>query len=460
MSRFRDLLDDITGGKYSPVKRMSSARIIAAGYLILILIGTCLLMLPFASKGEPPRFADAMFTATSASCVTGLIVYDTFSQWTIFGQIVLIILIQIGGMGFMTIISLAALATGRKIGLKERSVLSESVNKPELGGIIRMVKKIATGTFICEGIGALLLSTRFIPKMGLLQGIGNSAFLAISAFCNAGFDLNGKYGAYSSLCEFRSDPVVNITACLLILSVGIGFMVWDDIVKYKLKFRSYRLHSKIALSMTAALTLIGTALFFIFEHNNTAAGLGFGEELLLALFNSVTPRTAGFNTVDTAALSPASTILTICYMFIGGSPGSTAGGVKTVTVAVLFLAAIASMRNDEDINLFGRRLEEDMPKKALSVAAFSLTLIVIGVTAICGIQPELDPTDVVFEAVSAINTVGMTTGITRDLNSISRIIIMLMMYCGRVGSVSFALIFTNTKRYSGVRNPEETISVG
>ena len=179
MSRFRDLLDDITGGKYSPVKRMSSARIIAAGYLILILIGTCLLMLPFASKGEPPRFADAMFTATSASCVTGLIVYDTFSQWTIFGQIVLIILIQIGGMGFMTIISLAALATGRKIGLKERSVLSESVNKPELGGIIRMVKKIATGTFICEGIGALLLSTRFIPKMGLLQGIGNSAFLAI-----------------------------------------------------------------------------------------------------------------------------------------------------------------------------------------------------------------------------------------------------------------------------------------
>ena len=237
-------------------------------------------------------------------------------------------------------------------------------------------------------------------------------------------------------------------------------MVWDDIVKYKLKFRSYRLHSKIALSMTAALTLIGTALFLIFEHNNTAAGLGFGEELLLALFNSVTPRTAGFNTVDTAALSPASTILTICYMFIGGSPGSTAGGVKTVTVAVLFLAAIASMRNDEDINLFGRRLEEDMPKKALSVAAFSLTLIVIGVTAICGIQPELDPTDVVFEAVSAINTVGMTTGITRDLNSISRIIIMLMMYCGRVGSVSFALIFTNTKRYSGVRNPEETISVG
>ena len=260
MSRFRDLLDDITGGKYSPVKRMSSARIIAAGYLILILIGTCLLMLPFASKGEPPRFADAMFTATSASCVTGLIVYDTFSQWTVFGQIVLIILIQIGGMGFMTIISLAALATGRKIGLKERSVLSESVNKPELGGIIRMVKKIATGTFICEGIGALLLSTRFIPKMGLLQGIGNSAFLAISAFCNAGFDLNGKYGAYSSLCEFRSDPVVNITACLLILSGGIGFMVWDDIVKYKLKFRSYRLHSKIALSMPAALTLIGTAL--------------------------------------------------------------------------------------------------------------------------------------------------------------------------------------------------------
>ena len=443
------------------ISKLGYTRFIALSFIPVILLGTFLLCLPISSKtGEWTNFIDSLFTSVSATCVTGLIVFDTFTHWTVFGQIVILTMIQIGGLGLMTIITMISIFLRKKINMRERKMMMQSSGNTQIDGTLKLVKKIVGGTFIFEGIGAVLLAFRFCPQMGMLKGIYYSCFHAISAFCNAGFDLNGKYGAYSSLCEFRSDPVVNITACLLILSGGIGFMVWDDIVKYKLKFRSYRLHSKIALSMTAALTLIGTALFLIFEHNNTAAGLGFGEELLLALFNSVTPRTAGFNTVDTAALSPASTILTICYMFIGGSPGSTAGGVKTVTVAVLFLAAIASMRNDEDINLFGRRLEEDMPKKALSVAAFSLTLIVIGVTAICGIQPELDPTDVVFEAVSAINTVGMTTGITRDLNSISRIIIMLMMYCGRVGSVSFALIFTNTKRYSGVRNPEETISVG
>ena len=459
MSRFRDLLDDITGGKYSPVKRMSSARIIAAGYLILILIGTCLLMLPFASKGEPPRFADAMFTATSASCVTGLIVYDTFNQWTIFGQIVLIILIQIGGMGFMTIISLAALATGRKIGLKERSVLSESVNKPELGGIIRMVKKIATGTFICEGIGALLLSTRFIPKMGLLQGIGNSAFLAISAFCNAGFDLNGKYGAYSSLCEFRSDPVVNITACLLILSGGIGFMVWDDIVKYKLKFRSYRLHSKIALSMTAALTLIGTALFLIFEHNNTAAGLGFGEELLLALFNSVTPRTAGFNTVDTAALSPASTILTICYMFIGGSPGSTAGGMKVTTLAVLAANAVAAFRRREDPQLFKRRLEPSAVRNAAAILLLYLGLTFAGAAVISAAE-NLPLGACLYETASAAGTVGLTLGLTPQLGVLSQSILILLMYFGRVGGLTLIYAAFSGHDLTYARYPKEMITVG
>ena len=437
----------------------SATQTICVSFLLVIAAGTLLLSLPIASKQGRLGLVDALFTATSATCVTGLVVRDTWTQFTFFGQAVLLLLIQVGGLGLVTLTSFFALAARRRMGFRDLRLLGESVSAEGLSKATEVLKIVIRLAATFEAMGAVLLMFALVPQFGP-EGIWVSVFTAISAFCNAGFDLNGKYGAYSSLCEFRSDPVVNITACLLILSGGIGFMVWDDIVKYKLKFRSYRLHSKIALSMTAALTLIGTALFLIFEHNNTAAGLGFGEELLLALFNSVTPRTAGFNTVDTAALSPASTILTICYMFIGGSPGSTAGGVKTVTVAVLFLAAIASMRNDEDINLFGRRLEEDMPKKALSVAAFSLTLIVIGVTAICGIQPELDPTDVVFEAVSAINTVGMTTGITRDLNSISRIIIMLMMYCGRVGSVSFALIFTNTKRYSGVRNPEETISVG
>lgn len=460
MGKLGDTLKGITNGKKLRINKLSSAHIIAFGYLAIILLGTLLLMLPVSSKGDTPRFLDAMFTATSATCVTGLAVFDTYTQWSLFGQIVIILLIQIGGMGFMTIISLAAMATGRKIGLKERSVLQDSVNGMQLAGIVRMVKKIAFGTFLFEGIGAVLLAVRFIPKMGALEGIGNAAFMSISAFCNAGFDLNGKYGEYSSLCEFVSDPLVDITISMLVLIGGIGFSVWDDIAKNKLKFSAYRLHSKLALVITAVLTVMGTALFFIFEREHTNAGAGIWQSLLNSFFDSVTPRTAGFNTVDTAALSPAGTILTIIYMFIGGSPGSTAGGVKTVTVAVLVFAAIASMKNSEDIDVFGRRLEEDITSKALTVIAINLFIVFTGILCISGAQPELSLKDVVFEGFSAINTVGMTTGITRDLIPFSRVVIMLLMYCGRVGSVSFALIFTRTKKFTGVHNPVEQVNVG
>lgn len=460
MSKLRDLLEDIVSGRRSSVKRMSSAKIIALGYFIIITLGSILLMLPISYNETPPGVLGALFTATSATCVTGLVVFDTYTQWSVFGRIVIITLIQIGGMGFMTIFSLTAVAMGRKIGLKERSVLQESVNNTELGGIIRYAKKIALGTVIVEGIGAVLLSIRFIPKMGVISGIGNSLFMSISAFCNAGFDLNGKYGQYSSLVEFRSDVLVNLTICLLILIGGIGFMVWDDTVKHKLRFSAYRLHSKIALTVTAGLTVLGTVLFFIFEFDNTLKGVGIGQGIVDSLFNAVTPRTAGFNTVDTAALTPASKMLTIVYMFIGGSPGSTAGGVKTVTVAVMLLTAIASMRGSDDINLFGRRLEDNAAEKATTVIVVNISLVITAILIICSVQPEIDSTDVVFEAFSAINTVGMTTGITRDLGTVSRIVIMLLMYCGRVGSVSFALIFTGTKKYTGVQNPVEQISIG
>lgn len=460
MGKFKDLLDDMSMGKKSPLRQLSSAKIIALGYLIIILAGTGLLMIPAASKGEPPDFLGAMFTAVSATCVTGLVVFDTYTQWSVFGQIVIILLIQIGGMGFMTIISLAAMATGRKIGLKERSVLQESVNNTQIGGIVRLVRKIAFGTLICEGVGAVLLAVRFIPKMGAAEGIGNAVFMSISAFCNAGFDLNGKYGEYSSLVPFYDDVLVNLTVCALILTGGIGFVVWDDVIRHKLKFSAYKLHSKIALVMTLGLTIAGTLLFFLFEFGNTIADMSIGDKLLVSLFNSVTPRTAGFNTVDTAALSPASKVLTILYMFIGGSPGSTAGGVKTVTLAVLLLTAVASMRGSEDINVFGRRLEDDVPQKALTVITVNLFLTAAAIISVCALQPGLEVIDVAIEAFSAINTVGMSTGITRELSNASRVVIMLMMYCGRVGSVSFALIFTGTKKYTGVHNPIEQVSVG
>lgn len=444
----------------SPINKLSSAQIIALGYMVIILAGTLLLMLPIASKGTAPSFLDAMFTATSATCVTGLVVADTYTQWSVFGQAVLLLLIQTGGLGFMTVISLAAIATGRKIGLKTRTVLQDSVNGIQLAGIVRMALKIAIGTFIFEGIGAAVFAVRFIPKMGLWEGIGNSVFFAVSSFCNAGFDLNGKYGAYSSLTEFASDPLVCITACMLVLIGGIGFAVWDDIGKNKLDFSKYRLHSKIALVFTAVLTVVTVALFMLFERDFTNSGAGFGQSLLNAFVDSVAPRTAGFNSVDTAALSPASAMLTIICMFIGGSPGSTAGGVKTVTVAVLILSAIAGMKNNDDVEIFGRRLEEDVPLKALTVIAVNLFLAFTGILCVSAFQPELSVKDVVFECFSAINTVGMTTGITRELSSASRIVIMILMYCGRVGSVSFVLIFTRLKRFTGVRNPVEQVNVG
>ncbi len=460
MSKLHDLLDDIRLGKKSPVKHMSSAKIIALGYLIIIFIGAVLLSLPVASKGTPPSFFDAVFTSVSATCITGLIVFDTYTQWSLFGQIVLILLIQTGGMGFMTIISLTAMATGRKIGLKERSVLQDSVNNGQIGGIVRLMKKIALGTFIIEGIGTLLFMTRFIPEMGIAEGIWNSVFLSISAFCNAGFELNGKYGEYCSLVPFADDVVVNLTACLLIITGGIGFAVWDDIAQHKWHISSYRLHSKIVLFMTAVLTAAGTLLFLIFEQTYSLDGRGTGEQLLISFFTSVSLRTAGFNTVDIAEISPASRLLTMLYIFIGGSPGSMAGGVKTTTIAVLLLSAVSKLKNDDEINVFGRRLEDDAVHKAVAVMMMNVAFALTAVMVIISVQPYLGLSDVVLESFSAVTTAGITTGITRELNLFSKSVIMILMYCGRVGSVTFALIFTRNQKYTGVHNPVEQINIG
>lgn len=442
------------------IKKISSAKIIALGYLAVILTGTLLLKLPIASREKSLGFLDTLFTAVSASCVTGLAAADTYTQWSLFGQIVLICLIQIGGLGFMTVISLAGLVTGRRIGLKERSVLQDSVNNMQVGGIVRLVRQVVAGTFIIEGAGAVLLSVRLIPKMGVAEGIGNSIFLSISAFCNGGFDLNGKYGGYCSLVPFADDVLINIVICMLILTGGIGFTVWEDFLKHKFRFSAYKLHSKIALTVTLLLTLIGTGLFLLFEQEYTFRGMPLGEQLLAALFSSVTPRTAGFNTVDTAALSPASKALTILYMLIGGSPGSTAGGIKTVTAAVLICTAVAGMRGSEDVNIFGRRLEADAARRAVTVVTVNLSLSAMAILAIAAAQPYLTLPDIAIEVFSAVNTVGMTTGITRELLPFSKLLLILLMYSGRVGSVSFALIFTGTRRFTGVQNPEEPVSIG
>lgn len=439
--------------------RRSNTRMIAIGFALLILIGALLLTLPIAVKSGKPDFLVSLFTATSASCVTGLVVADTYQNWTIFGQIVIICLIQIGGIGFMSIGAYIAILLKKKIGLKQRETLQESVNSMEIAGVVRLTKHIIQGTIVFESVGALLLATRFIPEFGWAKGIYYSIFHSISAFCNAGFDLMGTREAYSSFVSFEGDIVINITLMALILIGGIGFVVWDDIHRNKLHFKKYLLHSKIVLLTTLVLTLVGGILFFIIENEYTLSGMNLTEKICGALFSAVTPRTAGFNTVDTAGLSNAGKLLTMILMFIGGSPGSTAGGVKTTTIVVIILYAVAMVRSDQDINMFGRRFTEDAVKKANAVVVINVSLALVAAFIIMSIQ-KFSFNEVMFEVFSAIGTVGMSEGITRDLNTVSRIVIILLMYCGRLGSLSFALAFARSKSTGLVRQPEEKIIVG
>jgi len=446
--------------KQMPKAGRSTTRLIAFGFALIIVIGTLLLSLPFATRTGETNLLTSLFTATSATCVTGLVAADTYQNWTIFGQLVILCMIQVGGLGFMTIGVYISVLLKRRIGLQERATLHESVNTLEIAGVVRLVKKIVQGTFIIEGIGALLLATRFIPRFGVANGIYFSIFHSISAFCNGGFDLMGIDEAYSSLVSFEGDFLVNVVICLLILIGGIGFIVWDDVLKHKWHFKKYLLHSKIVLVSTLTLTIAGTVLFLIFENSATFAGMTPVQKLLGALFASVTPRTAGFNTVDTGAMSNAGVLLTMLLMFIGGSPGSTAGGAKTTTMVVLMFYAVAMIRGREDINLFGRRLTGEIVKKANAVVVINFSLAFAAACIIMAIQPAISMPDVVFEVLSAINTVGMTTGITRELGVFSKLIIAVLMYCGRLGSLSFALVFAKKPAVNHIREPQEKIIVG
>jgi len=427
---------------------------------LIILAGALLLSLPIANKSGHGNWLNSLFTATSATCVTGLIVTDTYQNWTIFGQVIILCLIEVGGLGFLTIGAYISVLLKKRIGLQEREQLQESVNTLEIAGVVRLVKKIVQGALCVEGLGAVLLSFRFVPRFGVARGIYFSVFHAVSAFCNGGFDLMGVNEAYSSLVAFEGDIVVNLVVVTLILVGGIGFIVWDDVMRNKWHFRKYLLHSKIVITTTLILTAAGTILFLITENNAAFAGMSPLEKFLGALFSSVTPRTAGFNSVDTAALSNSGKIITMVMMFIGGSPGSTAGGVKTTSMVVLLFYAVAMVLGREDINLFGRRLTDEVVKKANAVVIINATLTIIATVTIMTLQPLLNFEDVLFEVLSAIGTAGMTVGITRELNIISRVIIIVLMYCGRLGSLSFALVFAQKKTSASVRQPQEKIIVG
>lgn len=417
-------------------------------------------MLPFASRdGQSEPFLNCLFTATSASCVTGLVVADTWSQWSLFGQLVILTMIQIGGLGFITVGVFISIVLRRKIGLKERGLMMESVNTLQIGGVVRLAKKIIIGTCIFEGTGAVLLAIRFIPQFGFFRGLFYGIFHSISAFCNAGFDLMGGQTPYSSFVAYYDDWLVNFVIMSLIIIGGIGFIVWDDLSRNKLHFRKYMLQTKIVLVTTAILVFGGGLLFYLLERNHLLVGMNTSGKILTSLFSSVTARTAGFNTTDTAALTDGSKLLTIILMFIGGSPGSTAGGIKTTTLVVLLLCVHSNIKQTYGINIFGRRLENDAVKRAGTILTINLLLAVTASLAIMAIQP-LGFSDILFETFSAIGTVGMTTGITRALHPVSRCIIILLMYCGRIGSLSFALAFVQSKRKPHVQQPAEAINIG
>lgn len=442
------------------LKRFSNTQIIASGFALMVFVGTVLLMLPVSSaSGTVTPFLTALFTSTSASCVTGLVLVDTAVHWSLFGQTVIICLIQIGGLGFMTIATFFLSFTKKNMDLRKRSIMAESINTSHISGLRNITRKIITGTLIFEGTGALLLSGRFIQQFGFIKGLYYGCFHSISAFCNAGFDLMGVNEEFSSLIDYKGDILVNVTIMTLITVGGIGFLVWDDIVTHKLNFKKYQLHTKIVLSVSVVLTFGGAFLFYLSERNASLAGLTVSEQILGSLFSSVTCRTAGFNTVDFSLLS-RSTVLIMCFlMFVGGSSGSTAGGVKTTTIAVIFFDLISGLRGISKPRIFGRTFEDGTHKKAVTICCFNLSLIFIATIIISAMQ-NFELSDVLFEVFSAMSTVGMTTGITRELNSASQLIIILMMYAGRVGSISFALALLEKKAQPPVRYPAESITVG
>lgn len=440
--------------------KLNYTEIIVFGTLFLIIIGALLLSLPISSKGGTyTAFADSLFTAASAFCVTGLVIYDTFTHWSIFGQLVILTLIQVGGLGFMTVITLFSMFLRRKIGLKERRLLMESANTLKIGGIVFLVKKILIRTFIFESVGTILLTLRFIPHMGLKEGLYNGIFHSISAFCNAGFDLMGKYGQFSSLTTFVDDPVVNLTIMSLIVIGGLGFVVWDDIAENLLNFNKYHLHTKIVLVTTATLILGGAFIFFIIETNQSMAGFSIKERILASIFQSVTPRTAGFNTINLSHLSEGGSLLTIVLMIIGGSPGSTAGGIKTTTFMTLFISAWASAKQSSDVTIFKRRLETDSLKKASAITAIYLTVSFVSIMLISSVQ-DFSLKEIMFEVFSAIGTVGLTMGITPNLNTFSKVLITLLMYCGKVGVLSIAAVIAEKKEPSPLCRPVEKIIIG
>ena len=445
---------------------LSTTHIILLSFLIVILFGSVLLSLPIStSSGTSVKFIDALFTATTATCVTGLVTLPTFSTWSVFGQVVILFLIQIGGLGVITIMSGIMILFHKKMGIGDRILLQDAFNLNSLSGLVSFVKRIVCGTLIIEGIGALLYMIVFVPEFGL-WGIWISVFTSVSAFCNAGIDIIAE----NSLCNYALNPIINLVTSLLIILGGIGYIVWWDILRvikqkrYKKTklFGSLTLHSKIAIAVTLILIFAGALLILIFEYNNekTIKNYTLLQKIEVSLFQSVTTRTAGFASVPQENLTNASSVLCLLLMFIGGSPVGTAGGIKTVTFAVVIASTIALVCNKDDTELFGRRISKYAVSKATAVTCMSFIILFTSTLALTAVT-NASILDIFYETVSATATVGLTRNFTASLNSIGKIIIIITMYLGRVGPISLAVALNRKKNNQNiVRNPVEDISVG
>lgn len=440
---------------------MALTRFLVFGYLMVILTGTFLLMLPVSTRvGHITHLNEALFTSTSATCVTGLVLSDTYTHWSTFGQLIIMLLIQIGGVGFMTIAIFALSFTKKKIGLKQRFTMQESVGAQQVGGIVKITKFMLLASLGIEGTGAIILCFRFCPMFGFFKGLYFSVFHSISAFCNAGFDLLGSIAPGSSIITQQNDYLINIVFMLLIAIGGLGFLVWRDIIAHKFHFHSYRLQTKIVLVTTAGLILGGALCLFIFEYISPAFdGMSTSDKVLASFFQSVSARTAGFETVDLTKMNESGQFIMIVLMFIGGSSGSTAGGIKTTTVAVLAISVISVFKKKKSLEAFNRRLEEDVVHNACCVFVFYLSLAGISAIIISFIE-KIRLLPALFECVSAIATVGLTLGVTPTLKVGSQLIIVGLMFVGRIGGLTVLLALGNKSINGNSKYPVEKISVG
>lgn len=453
-------------------KKFSTTQLILLGFLIVILTGALILMLPVCTaSGKSPDFVDALFTSTTSVCVTGLVTVPTYSYWSPVGKIVILFLIQFGGLGFMTCFTMLLVALGRRITLKERLVIQDSLNEKGISGMVRLVKRIIKGTLFVEFLGAFFMSFQLIPEFGLGKGIAYSIFTSVSAFCNAGIDLFGD----NSLIPYLTNPIINIVICCLIISGGIGFTVWWDIIKtlreaVKTRMRPKRVidrltvHSRLALLLTFLLVVIGALFFFVMEFNNpkSMGALSLPEKIMASFFQSVTTRTAGFMTIPQENFTTSSQFLSILLMFVGGSPAGTAGGIKTVTFGIVLLSVISVSQGKINTEVFHRTIPEITVRKALAIMSVSLCVLICGTMLLSLTEPRIPFMPIFYEVTSALATVGLSQGLTSGLSIYGKLLIILLMYIGRIGPITMAIAFTakQKKRKGSLKLPNATVIVG